>query len=278
VNYPTELSRGRSEQPDPNAFPVFDRYVGVDYSGAETPTASLPGLRVYLADRTSAPVEVAPPLSPRKHWTRRGIAEWLASLLSEDRPTLVGIDHGFSFPLEYFTSHNLPLDWGSFLDDFQRHWPTDEDGVYVQFVRDGTHGHGAARSGNPRWRRLAEERVGAKSVFHFDVQGSVAKATHAGLPWLRSLRERTAGRVHFWPFDGWKPPADKSVVAEVYPALLKHMHLPDGLTGHQRDAYAVAAWMQRADLDGSLKGYFVARLADHERETAEIEGWILGVE
>ena len=29
--------------------------------------------------------------------------------------------------------------------------------------------------GNSRWRRLTEERAGgAKSVFHFDVQGSVA--------------------------------------------------------------------------------------------------------
>ena len=38
-------------------------------------------------------------------------------------------------------------------------------------------GNGAARSGNARWRRLTEERAGgAKSVFHFDVQGSVAKS------------------------------------------------------------------------------------------------------
>ena len=28
----------------------------------------------------------------------------------------------------------------------------------------------------------------AKSVFHFDVQGSVAKSTHAGLPWIKALR------------------------------------------------------------------------------------------
>jgi hypothetical protein len=40
--------------------------------------------------------------------------------------------------------------------------------------------------GNARWRRLTEERAGsAKSVFHFDVQGLVAKSTHAGIPWLR---------------------------------------------------------------------------------------------
>jgi hypothetical protein len=30
------------------------------------------------------------------------LAEWLAERLSEDVPTIVGIDHGFSFPLRYF--------------------------------------------------------------------------------------------------------------------------------------------------------------------------------
>jgi hypothetical protein len=75
----------------------------------------------------------------------------------------------------------LSLDWSSFLDDFQRHWPTDED-IYVDFVRDDGSGNGAARSGNPRWRRVTELQARtAKSVFHFDVQGSVAKSTHAGI-------------------------------------------------------------------------------------------------
>jgi hypothetical protein len=29
---------------------LFARYIGIDYSGAQTPAASLPGLRVYQAD------------------------------------------------------------------------------------------------------------------------------------------------------------------------------------------------------------------------------------
>jgi hypothetical protein len=108
--------------------------------------------------------------------------------LSEGQPTLVGIDHGFSFPLQYFEQHGLPLDWSSFLDDFQRHWPTDED-IYVDFVRDGIIGNGAARSGVPRWRRVTELRARtAKSIFHFDVQGSVARPTHAGIAWLRYIQ------------------------------------------------------------------------------------------
>jgi hypothetical protein len=203
--------------------PAFARYIGIDYSGAETPTSSLRGLRVYLAERASVPEEVLPPPSPRKYWTRRGVAEWLLTRLAEDPPTLVGIDHGFSFPLRYFEAHQLPPDWPGFLEDFQRHWPTDEDNTYVNFIRNGVVGKGAERTGDPRWRRLTEIRAGAaKSVFRFDVQGQVAKSTHAGLPWLLYLRRQLGDRVHFWPFDGWEIPAGRSALAEVYPALWKH--------------------------------------------------------
>lgn len=259
-------------------IPAFDRYIGVDYSGAQTPTSSLKGLRVYMAERASAPVEVQPPPSPRKYWTRRGLAEWLVDRLSEDRPTLVGIDHGFSFPLRYFEEHRLAHNWPAFLDDFQFHWPTDEDHTYVDFVRDGTCGNGAVRAGSPRWRRLTEERAGAaKSVFHFDVQGSVAKSTHSGLPWLRYLRQKVGGRVHFWPFDGWDSPAKRSVVAEVYPSLWSHGFAREGRNGDQHDAYSIAAWMRRADLDDTLTGFLNPVLAPTERIVAQIEGWILGI-
>ena len=258
--------------------PVFDRYIGIDYSGAETSAASLKGLRVYMADRTSPPAEVLPPSSPRNYWTRRGLAEWLVGRLCEDQPTLVGIDHGFSFPLPYFEFYHLPLDWPAFLDDFQHHWPTDANHVRVEFVRNGTVGNGAARSGNSRWRRVAEKRTGAaKSVFHFDVQGSVAKSTHAGLPWLRHLRQNTAGRVHFWPFDGWDIPAGRSAVAEVYPSLWRHYFASEGRTADQHDAYVVAAWLCHADRDGSLSEFLHPCLTAAERTTAQIEGWILGV-
>jgi hypothetical protein len=208
-------------------MPAFDRYVGIDYSGAQTPTSSLKGLRVYVASQASPPVEIQPPPSPRKYWTRRGIAEWLAARLAEDLSTIVGIDHAFSFPLRYFETYQLETDWPRFLKDFQGHWPTDEDHTYVDFVRDGLRGNGAARTGNARWRRMTEERAGsAKSVFHFDVQGSVAKSTHAGIPWLLYLRRQLGGRVHFWPFDGWRIEPGRSAVAEVYTGRCGNMPSP----------------------------------------------------
>lgn len=257
---------------------LFDRYIGIDYSGAQTPASSLPGLCIYEAAHLDAAREIGPPPSPRKHWTRRGIAEWLVATLSEGPLALVGIDHGFSFPMEYFKQHDLALDWPAFLDDFQRHWPTDEN-IYVDFVKDGSCGDAAGRSGKSNWRRLTELRArGAKSVFHFGAQGTVAKSTHAGLPWLRYIRMHVGNRVHFWPFDGWDIPIQCSVLAEVYPARWSRTFPRSGRTDHQQDAFATVEWMRRTDTEGTLVRFFRPELADGDRKTASIEGWILGVE
>jgi hypothetical protein len=72
-----------------NEGPAFERYIDVDYPGAETPISSLRGLRAYCGSRTMPATEVAPPRGPRKYWTRRGLAEWLADLLD---PSVVSCD------------------------------------------------------------------------------------------------------------------------------------------------------------------------------------------
>ena len=173
--------------------------------------------------------------------------------------------------------HDLKLDWPTFLDDFQRHWPTDED-IYVDFVRDGTVGNGAARMGNPRWRRLTEERAGsAKSVYHFDVQGSVAKSTHAGIPWLRFIRQRLGDPRAFLAVRWLEHSGRRSAVVEVYPSLWSRKFAREERNGDQHDAYSAAAWMRRADLDGSLAAFLNPSLATPERAVAQVEGWILGV-
>jgi hypothetical protein len=87
---------------------TFKRYIGIDYSGAETSESSLSGLRVYIASANELPIEVKPPPSTRKYWTRRGLANWLVNELQKGVPTIVGIDHGFSFPLEYFDEYRIP--------------------------------------------------------------------------------------------------------------------------------------------------------------------------
>ncbi len=111
------------------AMPLFQRYIGIDYSGAQTPTSSLKGLRVYMADLEMLPVEVQPPSSPRKYWTRRVLDGWLNNKKGSHHhccyrsPVLSS--------LTCFEVHHLLLTGPTFLDDFQRHWPTDNDRVPV---------------------------------------------------------------------------------------------------------------------------------------------------
>jgi hypothetical protein len=260
-----------------HSAPRFARYIGIDYSGAKTAESSLPGLRVYEARGDAEPREVPPSPSPRRYWTRRGFAHWLAETLAYGSPTLVGIDHAFSFPIRYLDQHLIAHDWDAFLDDLQLHWPTEGRNTSVEDVRIGKVGHGAARGGEARWRRLCEQRTRAKSVFHFDVQGSVAKSSHAGIPWLRWLRRQPELNLHFWPFDGWQSPAGVSVLAEVYPALWKHAWPIADRTSDQHDAYCAAAWLQQADRDGQLSRHLAPDLDQQTRAIAGVEGWILGV-
>jgi hypothetical protein len=180
--------------------------------------------------------------------------------------------------MRYFEVHGLMPDWPSFLEDFQRHWPTDGVNTYVDFVREGIVGNGAARTGNARWRRLTDLCAGgAKSVFHFDVQGSVAKSSHAGIPWLRHIRRGLGSRVHFWPFDGWDMSEGKSTIAEVYPTIWRRSFAPADRDPDQHDAYCIAAWLSQVDRGGALLAYLKPDLTEPERAVAMVEGWILGV-
>lgn len=258
---------------------TFELFIGIDYSGRRTPVHRTMHLQVYSAASGEEPQrESSPTATPKKRrqWHRREIADWLAGLCDQKRRFLAGIDHAFSFPASYFKRYRLKS-WASFLDDFCKHWPTDRTEATVQ----------ALRTGNPRIGTRDEFRLtekwtsSAKSVFRFDVRGAVAKSTHAGIPWLRYLRQRVGGKLHFWPFDGWQIPEGKSVVAEVYPSIFRSRYPRQERTiertPDQQDAYAVARWLEETSRRGFLASYFSPPLTDDERRLAEREGWILGV-
>ncbi len=255
----------------------FNRYIGIDYSGAATSDSSCKGLRVYMAEGSGEPTQVPSPTGTRRYWTRRGLAKWLCIELDRDSPTMVGIDHAFSFPLAYFEKYRLSSDWQSFLEDLHHHWATDAPHTYVAFVREDPSGRGLKRTGERSWLRLTERWTPtAKSVFGFGVQGEVATSTHAGLPWLLYLRKQCRRPIHFWPFDGWEIPEGKSVVAEVYPSLWTRRFPKDDRDGDEQAAYAAAAWLQRADREGAQDSFLSPSLTAEERGIAKIEGWILG--
>jgi len=252
--------------------PRFRRYLGIDYSGAGTPETRLPGLRVYATEAPKVPThEITAPAAGGR-WSRCELARWLTNTLAAGPPTLVGIDHGLSCPLPYFERHALPADWDGFLADFTRHWPADAPSVTVRSLRANN-----PRAGDPRWRRPCERRTGAKSVFHFDVPGSVATSTHAGLAWVRRLRGALGPRLHVWPFDGWQPPPGAHMLAEIYPSRWSARWPRGNRTADQHDAFATAAALAAADHSGELEDWLEPALPRAEKTAARVEGWILGV-
>lgn len=205
------------------------------------------------------------------------MAERLLEILNGNIPTIVGIDHAFSFPLAYVERYQLMHNWDLFLEDFHEHWPTDEDLIYVDFIRYGEYGKGLLRMGDRKWRRLTDIKSGtAKSVFHFDVEGSVAKSSHSGIPWLLHLRRSLGDKIHFWPFDGWVANLDKHTIVEVYPKLWHNCYPRQGRTSDQHDAYSVCRWMMERDTANELILYFSPNLSPEEKTIASIEGWIFG--
>ena len=136
---------------------------------------------------------LSPASATNKHrnWNRFEVADWLTERLSRDDRCIVGIDHGFSFPVSYFERNKIKS-WAEFLDDFVQHWPTHEARATVEQFRENSQ-----RVGDPSELRMTEKWTSsAKSVFRFDVQGSVAKSTHACLLYTSpSPRDQRGSRM-----------------------------------------------------------------------------------
>jgi hypothetical protein len=260
---------------------VFDLYIGIDYSGRGEPGERTSGIQAVEADAEGR-VERISPSGGRNgtySWSRKEVYEYLRSRLAErDRRIAIGIDHCFSFPELYFQLHNL-RDWEEFLEHFRSAWNTEERSVRA--CRERFVGYP-----NSRELRLTETFTSsAKSAWNFEqMTGTVAYSTHAGLPWIRELRAEFRDRLHVWPFDGWIPPSGKSVMAEVYPAILYQRYkrepgFPRDWSRDAQDALVIALWLRDRDRNGTLERYFqAATLTDEEKEIAlRQEGWILGV-
>lgn len=169
----------------------FELFIGIDYSGARTPTCRLKELQVYATKPGEQPERQFSRAPSNNNvpcnWTRAEIAAYLMDLARQGVRYIAGTDHGFSFPVGYFERYGLKSR-PQFLDDFVQYWPTDGDHVYVDFVRDGNLARKGRLAPGERTGRGTEFRLcerwtsSARSVFHFDVQGQVAKSTHAGIP------------------------------------------------------------------------------------------------
>lgn len=259
----------------------FDRYIGMDYSGRGEPDQRTPGIQVVEMEAEGRYQRISPSGGQARtyNWSRKEAYEYLKSLLAEKNQRLaIGIDHNLSFPVSYFTMHGLK-NWDEFLQHFQALWDTKEQSVRA--CRE----HIPSYPNSTELRRTETFTSSAKSAWNFDqMTGAVSYSTHAGLPWIYELRKSFPDTLHVWPFDGWNPPTDKSVLAEVYPALLYQRYkgsdgFPKDWPRDAQDALVIARWLRERDRNGTLDRYFqVNTLTEEEKQLAsQYEGWILGV-
>ena len=245
---------------------MYHKFIGIDYSGAESPNRRRKNICVFSAspDYPSTPVREG-------FWSRAEVAAHLIEAFQSNERALVGIDHGFSYPLEYFNAHQLQ-DWDALLTH-----------VYEAF---GHYRHCAATAAVGRelfdefstHLRLTEKHSSsAKSVFNFNGPG-VALSTWVGLPWLAMLRRDFRDKVHFWPFDGWIPDPERHCVAEVYPSIFKRRYQSEtDHTDDALDAYSICRWMKESQEAELLSTYFNPPLSQTHQQLACKEGWILGL-
>jgi len=251
-------------------MPFFQRYIGIDYSGAAEPTKPSPGLQVAVAGQPNDE-----PILEGAGWSRKKLASWLLEqLLSTDR-VIAGIDYAFSYPVEAMDQATCGS-WDRFLAWFETRWPTRERAVRGYIAKNLEHlqRHRHCLRLTDRWTSSA------MPIFKgWEAKGpTVFFSTHAGIPWLRWLRNEAEGRIHFWPFDGFEIPPEKSVLAEVYPRLFRRRYQWDSnLSDDERDAWLVCQWLKDRDTRGRLLPYFTPPLDEAEARQARLEGWILGV-
>lgn len=252
----------------------FDKYIGIDYSGAGTCDSPQGGLKIFQAEKGQEPLAVLRETGSEKYrnWSRKSLTQWLRDTIMAEGNAVIGIDHCFSLPEDYFTKFGLQ-DWNALLNFLSEKWPCHLPGVKVEEFRPEIESSCAGK----RFRRTELWTSGAKSIFSLNVNGQVGKSSFSGLPWLKWLRDSCGDRIHFWPFDGFAVPEGKTVIAEVYPSILSRRYEFFGDNPHERDAFSIAKWLQDMDEKGFLGRYFHPPLTEKEAGEARKEGWILGV-
>jgi hypothetical protein len=291
----------------------FDRYFGIDWSGAERASAQ----NVYLAEARegSAGVEV---ISVTRARDRTAAAEFLAGRplapapgweawpaperLDLERRALVGLDFAFGFPVR-FELPKLGRSWR--WEDLAR-WAEALDSRSVSVRKSIRNELALAKQFRLRGGDIAAPHkretdrhvngVRPESVFHLIGPSQVGTASITGIAMLERLRR--GGRAAVWPFDpAVRVDRARVVLVEVFPRLwlgreVRKSELPDRVgrierwkaegVAFEREAEFAAASSGDA-LDATAAAIGLARgvelpAAEELPDVGVREGWIAGAE
>lgn len=286
----------------------FDRFIGIDWSGAKSPVETK-SIAVSLAERgKSAPKILEGP------WSRVRVASFLADCVRANKRALVGIDCNFGYS-EIVGERQFGKDYAA------RHLWAAVEGANIgaaNFFAGGYWAHGkygacfwregAMPKGFSMPRRLTEQACGKnglgwpESPFKLIGAKQVGKGGLAGMRLVHHLKQELGRCVAVWPFERDCDDA-VLVITEIYPRLFLRMaghgnrkiRTADALdtalvalesapvggktpfSDHQADAVISAAGLRLLCGRGKTVPENIAS-PSVPRKTLEREGWIFGVE
>ena len=282
---------------------LFERYIGIDWSGASTDDARVD---VRVAMVTDGGPRIVPPPYPRaRAWTRNECVRRLCEELKGDQPrTLVAIDMPFGLPWGADQALFGVEGWHNLVTEMARRYgEASPPNVARETAISINEDHPEAppyrfdegrndrrfylQHGVAYWRLVEDVVPQAISAWYVGSGASVGLQTISGMAAMsRLLLARDRGEIAFtaWPHEGLALPTAGHVIAECYPALSpRHAKLAETYDRHERDALAVSTWFAALDQDGRLAPMFAPPELPFGRvvnlsfaDQIQFEGWMLG--
>jgi hypothetical protein len=249
-------------------IPAFDRFVGVDWSGATGKAYS--GIAVAACREGSIPPRlIAPPL---RRWRRTDFADWVIAQAGAGERLLIGVDCAFALPAAMAggflgDGYSASTLWAHIesicgkADDFFGGGFADHEAHARLFWRSGSRPAGFAEHHRATEQACRAAGLGApESPLKLVGARQVGKGGLAGMRVLHALKLRLGDAFAVWPFD----PVDRALIVcvELYPRLFMRM------AGHGNAKVRTLDEMNRcfAALGTSLYPENGATFRDHESD------------
>ncbi len=285
---------------------LFDTYLIVDWSAANTPKRGKDSIWIGEARRASDRIRIKPPLNPA---TRHEALDLLTARLKKDlaagRRVFAGFDFPFGYPAGAAKRIAGKARWtalwrtlASEVEDDVRNrsnryalancWNREKFDAPQYWGRPRQHAYDHLSATKPttdafrQWEyRIVERwRPPAKSVWQLAYNGAVGSQAMLGMARLQTLRNTFGNECAIWPFETkWADALDAPIaITEVYPSMFE----PTFQKGDVKDAAqvrTVAKAYAALDARGAF-GTLLSRppglnAADNKKVLAE-EGWIVG--
>ncbi|RZO68471.1 MAG: hypothetical protein EVA70_01730 [Parvularculaceae bacterium] len=261
--------------------PLFDKYIAIDWSAANTPKRGGDSIWLATAYRATSRIIVKPPENlPTRAAAMSRLKDLLGHNLKNARRTLVGLDFPFGYPqgsigLITGTRAGTMPPWRKLWSFLFEHVEDDDTNRSNRFdladqINSECFGE-AVYWGRPRqkyfnclpekkevgavhqkheFRRVERVQPPAKSVWQLAYTGAVGSQALLGIARLEALRRDPVFRPHLaiWPFEtAFQEKLDRPILlAEIYPSMFKTQAKADEV----RDAAqvrTVAHALARAD-------------------------------